>query len=142
MTATNKRYSYLRVAAIRIDVHPAEKIRSTHHTLFMLDPCRVLDHTSHVVHVGKLSLVPMRTKQTPTPERSLSDQRHTGSIITLGHLILPPSRQPCSTGEWFRLNDYTATSACWIHIPACGVQYLLVGTNPSVLNRHRRGLQS
>jgi hypothetical protein len=35
---------------------------------------RVPDHTSHVVHIVNLSLVHMRTKQTPTPGRSIGDQ--------------------------------------------------------------------
>jgi hypothetical protein len=73
MTATNKRYSYLGVAVIRIDVHPTEETQLTHHTLYTLDPCIILDHTSHVVHVGNLSLVSMRSKHVPTPERSLGD---------------------------------------------------------------------
>jgi hypothetical protein len=34
-----------------------------------LDPCMVPDHTSYVVHVDNLSLVPTRSKQAPTPER-------------------------------------------------------------------------
>jgi hypothetical protein len=42
MTATNKRYSYLRVAAIRIDVHPAGEnpINMTHtfHARFAYGP--------------------------------------------------------------------------------------------------------
>jgi hypothetical protein len=59
----------------------------------MLDPRRVPDHTSHVVHVGNLLLVPMRSKQTLTPGRSLGDRRQTGSTVVLGHLIpLPHDR--------------------------------------------------
>jgi hypothetical protein len=57
----------------------------------MLDPRRVPDHTSHVVHVGKLSLVPVRMNHATTPKRSLGDQRLTNPIIALGHLILSPS---------------------------------------------------
>jgi hypothetical protein len=58
--------------------------------LSTLDPRRVFDHTSHVVHIGNLSLVPKRTKHAPIPERSLGDQRQIGLTVTLGHLILPP----------------------------------------------------
>jgi hypothetical protein len=115
MIATNKRYSYPRVAAIQIDVHPAGKTRSTRHTLSTLNSRMVPDHTSHVVHVANLSLVPTRTKQTPTTGRSLSDRRQTGSAIILGHLILPPSRQPWSRGERFRPSGDTAASAYWAH---------------------------
>jgi hypothetical protein len=49
---------------------------------------------SHMVQVSNLSLVLMRSKQVLTPERSLVDQRQTGLVVTLGRLILPPSRQP------------------------------------------------
>jgi hypothetical protein len=143
MTATNKRYSYLRVTTTQINVHPTGETRSTCHTLFMLDPHRVPDHTSHMVHVGNLSLVSTRTKHAPTSKRSLDDQRQTSPAVALGHLILSPSRQPWSRGERFQLSDYTATSAYWAHIPACDryVQCLLAVANPSVLNRHRWGLQ-
>jgi hypothetical protein len=143
MTATNKRYSYLRVTVIRIDVHPTGETRSTHHTFFTLDPRMVPNHTSHVVHVGNLLLVPTRTKYAPTPRRSLGIQRQIVLAIALGHLILPPSQQPWSRGERFRPSGYTVTSAYWDHIPSCDryVQCLLVGANSLVLNRHRRQLQ-
>jgi hypothetical protein len=45
ITATNKWYSYPRVAAIWIDVHHAEKIRSTRHTHPTPSPRIVLIHT-------------------------------------------------------------------------------------------------
>jgi hypothetical protein len=45
MTATNKQYSYLRVAAIQIDVHPAGETRPTHHTHPMLIPRMIPNHT-------------------------------------------------------------------------------------------------
>jgi hypothetical protein len=68
------------------------KTRSTHHTLSTLDLRRVPDHTSHVIHVGNLSLVPTRMKLAPTPERSLGVRRQTTSAVILGHLSPPPSR--------------------------------------------------
>jgi hypothetical protein len=77
----------------------------------MLDPRRVPDCTSHVVHVGKLLLVPTRSKQTPTLERILDDQRQNGPTVALGHLILPPSRQPWSRRERFGPTGYIAASA-------------------------------
>jgi hypothetical protein len=97
MTVTNKWYTYLRVAAIRIDVHPQGKTRSTRHTLFMLDSHMVPDRTSPMVHVGNLSLVPTKTKPAPTPEGSLGDRRQTSLTVILGHLIPPTSRQ-----RWYR----------------------------------------
>jgi hypothetical protein len=45
LTATNKQYSYLRVAVIQINVHPAVKTWSTHHTLSMLGLHMTFDHT-------------------------------------------------------------------------------------------------
>jgi hypothetical protein len=106
------------------------------HTLSTLDLHRVPDHTSQVVHVGKFSLVPTRSKYDHTPGRSLDDQRQTGPVVVLGHLIPPPSRQPGSRGERFRPSGYTATSVYWAHISACDryVQCLLTGASPSVLN--------
>jgi hypothetical protein len=62
MSTTNKRYSYPRVAVIRIDVHPVGKIQSTCHTVSTLDSHMVLNHTSQMVRVGSLSLVPTKTK--------------------------------------------------------------------------------
>jgi hypothetical protein len=45
LTATNNRYSYLRVTAIQIDVHPARETRPTRHTHPALSPHTVPDHT-------------------------------------------------------------------------------------------------
>jgi hypothetical protein len=75
----------------------------------------ILDHTSPVVHVGNLSQVPIRTKHASISRRSLSDQKQTDPVVTLGHLILPPSRQPWSRGEGFQPTGYIATSAYWAH---------------------------
>jgi hypothetical protein len=120
-----------------------EKTWSIRYTLFTLHPHRVPAHTSHVVHVSNLSLVHTRSKQAPTPERNLGNQKQTGSAVVLGCLILPPTRQPWSRGENVRRSGYTATSTYWAHIPAYDqyVQYLLAGANPSILNRYRWGLQ-
>jgi hypothetical protein len=84
---------------------------STRHMLSMLDSRRVPDHTSHMIHVGNLSLVPMTTIHALTPGGSLGDQRQTGPTVTLGHLILPLSQQPWSMGrevlaKW--LHSYTS----------------------------------
>jgi hypothetical protein len=58
-------------------------------------------------------------KQTPTPERILRDQRQTDPVVTLGHIILPPSRQTWSSEERFQSNGYTNTSVYWAHISSC-----------------------
>jgi hypothetical protein len=80
-----------------------------------LDSRMVLNHTSPVVHIGNISLVPTRRKHAPTLGGSLGDRRQTGSTIILGHLIPPPSRQPWSRGERFRPSGDIAISAYWAH---------------------------
>jgi hypothetical protein len=115
MTDANKRYSYMRVAVIRIDVHLTKETRSTYHTLSTLDSRMVLDHTYPIVRADNLSLAPTRMKQAPTPGRSLGDRRQTGPTVVLGHLIPPPSRQPSSRAEMFRPSGYTATSTYYAH---------------------------
>jgi hypothetical protein len=66
--------------------------------LSTLDLHRVPDPTSHVVCVGNLSLVPTMMKQTPTPGRSLGNQRQTDPAVALGHLI-PLSHDSLGVGE-------------------------------------------
>jgi hypothetical protein len=81
MAATNKRYSSPRVAVIRTDVHPAGENSINTHTLFTLNSHMVPDHTSPVVRIDNLLLVPTRMKQAPTLGRSLGDRRQTGPVI-------------------------------------------------------------
>jgi hypothetical protein len=75
----------------------------------------VPDHTSPMVCIGNLSLVPTKLKQTPTSRRSLRDQRQTDPIVVLGHLIHPLMQQPWSWGERFWPSGYTATLIYWVH---------------------------
>jgi hypothetical protein len=119
------------------------KTRSTCHTLFTLDSCMVPDHTSPMVHVGNLSLVPTRMKQTPTPGRSLGNRRQTGLAIAFCHPILPPSWLPWSRGERFRPSGYTTTSVYWVHITSMRSIHSILAreANPSVHNQHIWGLQ-
>jgi hypothetical protein len=71
MTATNKQHSYPRVVAIQIYVHPrGENPINTPHAS-MLDPRWVPDNIAHMVHIGNLLLVPMRSKHAPTPREVL-----------------------------------------------------------------------
>jgi hypothetical protein len=62
-----------------------------------------------------LSLVPTKSKEAPTPRRSIDSQRQTGPAVILGGLILPPMRPPWSRGERFQPSGYTTTSAYWVH---------------------------
>jgi hypothetical protein len=52
MTATNKRYSYLRVVVIQIDVHPTEEnLTNTPHDFHARSTYDPRPYVSHVVHV-------------------------------------------------------------------------------------------
>jgi hypothetical protein len=67
-----------------------EKTRSTSRTLSTLDSRMVgmvVDHTSPVIHIDNLSLVPTRMKHDPTPGRSLGaslrvGERGFGQVVT------------------------------------------------------------
>jgi hypothetical protein len=88
-------------------------------------------------------VVPTRSKRPPTCRRNICTQRSPGPAIVLGHLILPPSLQSWGMGEKVRPSSYTTTKFTGPISLACDqyVQYLLVGTNPLILHRHRWGLQ-
>jgi hypothetical protein len=137
-------YSYLRVTAIRIDVHPAGK-----------NPI----NTSHAFHV--------RFAYGPEPYISRGLRRQPFASSPQGW------NMPLHPEEVLAINDRLARPSPWVislflphdslgapergfdqvvtqlhHLtgpitPACDqyVQYLLTGANPSVLNRYRRGLQ-
>jgi hypothetical protein len=119
------------------------KTLSTRHTLSMLDSSMLPDHTSPVVHVGNLSLVPTRTKNPLDPEEVLAIEdrlaRPPPSVTSF-----PFPHDSLGVGE--RGFDQVITQLHQLTgptTPACNqyIQYLLTGANPSVLNRHRRRLQ-
>jgi hypothetical protein len=75
---------------------------------------RLIRALSPILHLmwsvySNLSLVPTRSKQAPTPGRSIGNQRETDLAVVLGHLILPPPQQPWSRGEMFSPRGYTTT---------------------------------
>jgi hypothetical protein len=118
------------------------KTLSTRHTLSMLDSSMLPDHTSPVVHVGNLSLVPTRTKNPLDPEEVLAIEdrlaRPPPSVTSF-----PFPHDSLGVGE--RGFDQVITQLHQLTgptTPACNqyIQYLLTGANPSVLNRHRRRL--
>jgi hypothetical protein len=94
MTATNKRYSYLRVAAIRIDVHHTRKnpTNTLHvfHAQFTYGPgpyisrgpCKKPFASPH-----KNEICPYTQKKSCQSKTDWPDHR-------LGSPLLPPSRQP------------------------------------------------
>jgi hypothetical protein len=133
MTATIKRYSYLRVTAIRIDVHPGEDnlIDMPHafHTRFAYgprpyisrDPRRQPFASSHKDEIGSYTREKSWVTSFPVPHNSLGvGERGFSQVVTQLHQLTGPITPAC--------DQY--------------VQYLLTGANPSVLNRHRWGLQS
>jgi hypothetical protein len=143
MTATNKRYSYPRVTVIRIDVHPQGKTQSICHTISMLDLCMVPGHTSPMVCVGNLSLVPTRMKQAPTPGEVLATEDRLARLSSWV-ISFPLPHDSLGVGE--RGFNQVVTQLHQLTGPITPaydryVQYLLTGVNPLVLNRHRRGLQ-
>jgi hypothetical protein len=132
-------YSYLRVTAIWIDVHPARETQPTCHTHPMLCPHMISDHMyltrsmhSNLSHslqqIWTDPLLPRRRVPDPTP--STCPQIRTQ---VLSH-----------TTQW---SSGENTSFCWQPAtmligpisPACSryVQYLLTRANPSVLNWHK-----
>jgi hypothetical protein len=146
MTATNKRYSYPRAAAIRIDDTMQGKTRPTCHTLFTLSPHMVQDHTYLTWFTySNLSYSRQQIWTYPLhPRRRAPDTIHnTTAIQSTGPYPASLPQYPKSSGE--------KSSSCWQPTtrltgpisPACDryVQYLLAGANRTVLNRHRRGLQ-
>jgi hypothetical protein len=119
------------------------KTRSTRHMLSMLDSRMVPNHTSPVIRVGNLSLIPTRTEQAPRPGGNLGDRRQTGPTVVLV-TSFPLPHDTLGVGERgfgqvvTQLHQFIGPIT-----PACDryVQYLLVGANLLVLNRYRWGLQ-
>jgi hypothetical protein len=77
-------------------------------------------HSVHFLRIvpvwDNISLALKKSKQAPTPRKSLGKQRQTAPVVALGDLIPPPIRQPWSRGERFWPNYYIATSAYWAYI--------------------------
>jgi hypothetical protein len=134
-------YSYPRVVVIRIDVHPAGETRPTCHTHPTLSPHMVPDHT-------------YLTRSTCSNISRSRQQSWAGSLLRHNpqHVDWPirgfvPNFSSKIAIEAVGVKPiFCWRPTTWLigHIsPACDryVQYLLTGVNPSVLNRHRWGLQ-
>jgi hypothetical protein len=139
-------YSYPRVTVIRIDVHPAGETRPTRHTHPTLSPLMVPDHTycPRSIH-SNLSCSHQQSWAGHYYEKkgSWHNPQHVGRPIH-GYV---PCFSPKTTIEvvgakpifyWRPATRLTGPISL-----ACDryAQYLLMGAIPSVLNRHRRGLQ-
>jgi hypothetical protein len=146
MTTTNKRYSYLRVTMIRIDIHPTGEnpINMTRtlwrqsmyvwHTLPSSSP--VCGNLSRVVdRFGWIPLVPQKGLLTQSTAHRLTDPWVRIQFLS-------------QANQW---SSRLKPSFCWWQAtrltrpisPACDryIQYLLMGVNPSIINRHRQGIQ-
>jgi hypothetical protein len=125
MTATNKRYSYPIVAAIRIDVHP-----TVENPINMIpgNLSRVIDRVKQC-HCSREKGLP-----TQSTARRLTDTWVRTQFLSWVNLK--------AVGAKPSICRWQATRFIGSISPACDryVQYLLTGTNPSILNRHRRGL--
>jgi hypothetical protein len=133
MTATNK---WLLISESRGDSNRCTpcKGKPDQHTTYAFhsSPCLPSVCFMWVVLIrDNLSLAPMKSKQAPTPRRSLGNQRQTSPAVVLGDLIPPPMRQPWSSERGFgpmvtQLHQLTGPIS-----PACDqyVQYLLMGAN-------------
>jgi hypothetical protein len=138
-------YSYLRVTAIQIDVHPTGKTQQTWH-----------------VHFPRQSKYARRTLSTSDPRtwQPFTSHRQDWANITapekkcsrlhLSARLSGPWDPPQFLSQDSHWSSRLKTSTCgWLTTGLTGpislacdryIQYLLTGSNPSVLKRHRRGL--
>jgi hypothetical protein len=139
-------YSYPRVAVIRIDIHPTEETRPTRHVRFT---CQSTYTLRTLPAGGPRTWQPSMSHRQSCTESLLPRKRAPDTI--------PSTPANCSAGpypvslssqlmkQWTKPNIHQqqATRFTGPISPACDryVQYLLMGTNRTVLNRHRRGLQ-
>jgi hypothetical protein len=110
MTATNKRYSYLRVTVIRIDLHPVGEIpiNTPHvfHARFAYAPGPYISRGPR-----RQSFASPHEVETGTYTQKKSWQSKTaGLTVVLDHLIPHPSRQPWSRVERFWPSTYIVIS--------------------------------
>jgi hypothetical protein len=146
-TATNKRYSYPRVAAIWIDVYQCRGKLDQHATYIPRSVC-VWSQIIHISHGQRIAIFHKAINRfvhihcpreegfsTQSTARRPSDPR-----VHTQHLS---HNRQWGTGEKTSFCWQTATRLTELISSACDwyVQYLLTGANPSVLNWHRRGLQ-
>jgi hypothetical protein len=95
-------YSYPRVTAIRIDVHPAWETQPTCHTLSTLSPCMVHDHTYLTWSTYSNILYSRQQIWTDPlhPRRRAPDTIHnTTAIRSAGPYPTSLPQQPKSSGE-------------------------------------------
>jgi hypothetical protein len=113
---------------------------------FTLSPHMVHDHTYLTRSIYSNLLYSHQQIWTDPlhPRRRASDTIHsTMAIWSVGPYLASLPQQPKSSGEKSSSYWQSTTSLTGPISPACDryVQYLLMGGNRTVLNRHRRGLQ-
>jgi hypothetical protein len=132
---------------IQIDVHPAGETRSTRHTHPTLSPCMVIDHTylTWLTHrnISRNHQQSWAGPLLPRKKGSWHNPQHDGWSIhrSIPSFSLKPTNEAVGAKPTF---CWWPTTRLIGHIsPACNqyIQYLLAGVNPSVFNRHGRGLQ-
>jgi hypothetical protein len=140
-------YSYPRVTAIRIDVHPTgENLTNTTRTFpIPVHICPAYTSCGRSPSVATIHELSTELSRATAPKKrgSRHNPQHTGWPTCRS----VPSFSPKPTNEAVRAKSIIyrqqATRLTELIWPACDryVQYLLTGANPLVLNRHRRELQ-
>jgi hypothetical protein len=144
MTDTNKRLLISRVAAIRIDVHPAGKnLNNTScalHTWFAYGPEPYVSHDSHRTTFHQS---PRSRKKPIHPEEVLTTKdRLTRSSFWVALFFLPCDSPRVGERSFGPVVTQLLQLTGPINISMRLVRSVLArGANPSVLNLHRRGLQ-
>jgi hypothetical protein len=148
MTATTSDYSDPRVTTIRIDVHPTGKY-PTNTSCTLPTPvhvCPVYTSCGQSPYVITFHESSTELSRPTAPKKKSS--RHNPQRVDWSIYGSVPSFSPEPTNEEveakpsiYRRPTTRLTGSISL---ACGryVQYLLTGVNPSIFNRHRRGLQS
>jgi hypothetical protein len=123
---------------IRIDVHPAEEnLTNTPHAFH--------SQSAYGPHIATFRTVVNRFERVHYPWEEGLPIRSTAHRLTdlQVHTQLLSHNRQWSSGEKSSFSWHPTTRLTGPISPACNryVQYLLAGVNPSVLNRHRQGLQ-
>jgi hypothetical protein len=131
---------------IRIDAHPAGETRPTRHVRFphqSMYARRMLPTGSPRTWQPSTSRRQSWTESLHSRKRAPDIIRNTSADRSTGPYPVSLPSQPMKQWRKPNIHQQQATRFIGPISPACGryVQYLLMGANRTVLNRHRRGLQ-
>jgi hypothetical protein len=139
-------YSYPIVAVIRIDVHPiGENPINTSHTLpTPVHACPTYALCGQSPYVITFHWLPRSQNRPLHPEEVLATKDRLAQPLSWVASFLLPCDSPEVGERGFGQMVTQLYQLTGFVSPACDryVQYLLVGANRTVLNRHRWGLQS